>query len=238
MKYGQFCPIAKASEIIGEKWTILIIRELLMGARRFSDLERGLGQISPSVLTKRLALLDARGLIYRRQVSGRKGYEYLPTEACEQLLPILLSLGGWGMEWARTNMVQGDYDVDLLMLYLERSVDAGRLPGREGVIKFHFTDLPDMPDWWLVVGPGSTDVCSSDPGRDVDVFIHTSVAGMTEVWIGALPLREARASDALMLHGPPVLTRNIFNWLNASPFADVPSALEILGAAAKSRAGN
>lgn len=230
MEYGQFCPIAKASEIIGEKWTILIIRELLMGSRRFSDLQRGLGQISSAILTKRLTLLCDRGLVYRRRISGRKGYEYWPTESCEQLLPILLSLGGWGMHWARNNMVQGDYDVELLMLYLERSIIVDKLPGRTAVIKFHFTDIPDLPNWWLVVEPSGTDVCSTDPGRDVDIFFRTSVAVMTEVWIGTLSLRKAKAADDLMIHGPAALTRNLKDWLAASVFADLPSALEILAA--------
>lgn len=230
MEYGQFCPIAKASEIIGEKWTILIVRELLMGSRRFSDLQRGLGQISSAILTKRLTLLSDRGLVYRRRISGRKGYEYWPTESCEQLLPILLSLGGWGMQWARNNMVQGDYDVELLMLYLERSIIVDKLPGRSAVIKFHFIDIPDMPNWWLVVEPSGTDVCSTDPGRDVDIFFRTSVAVMTEVWIGTLSLRKAKAADDLMIHGPAALTRNMKDWLAASVFADLPSALEILSA--------
>ena len=93
MKYGQFCPIAKAGEILGEKWTILIIRELLMGGRRFSDLQRGLGDISPALLTARLKSLEGQGMLVKRRVSGGRTYEYFPTEACEALLPVLFALG-------------------------------------------------------------------------------------------------------------------------------------------------
>ena len=89
MEYGQFCPIAKASEIVGEKWTILIIRELLMGSTRFNQLQRGLGLISPTILTKRLAMLVERGMIIRKRIPGQRGFEYHPTEPCKELLPIL-----------------------------------------------------------------------------------------------------------------------------------------------------
>ena len=104
MEYGQFCPIAKATEIIGEKWTILIIRELLMGGSRFNELQRGLSLISPTILSKRLESLSQHGLIVKKEISGQKGYEYFPTESCKELLPVIRSLGDWGMRWARANL--------------------------------------------------------------------------------------------------------------------------------------
>ena len=104
MEYGQFCPIAKAMEILGERWTLLIVRELLMGARRFNELQRGLNLISPTILTKRLNDLADNGVILRRRIAGQRGFEYLPTEMCQQLLPVLLQLGEWGMRWARGGM--------------------------------------------------------------------------------------------------------------------------------------
>ena len=101
MQYNQFCPIAKATEILGERWTILILRELLMGARRFNTLQRGLGDISPALLTKRLSTLEEQGMVIKRRISGQKGFEYYPTEACESLMPVLHSLGEWGLIWAK-----------------------------------------------------------------------------------------------------------------------------------------
>lgn len=150
MEYGQFCPIAKASEIIGEKWTVLIIRELLMGAHRFRDLQRGLGTISPTLLTRRLAHLESHGLVIRRQIKGQKGHEYLPTDSCRTLLPILLALGDWGMRWARSNLTTKDYDVDLLITYLQRSIQPDKLPDGETIVRFKFTDMTEKADWWLV----------------------------------------------------------------------------------------
>ena len=123
MKYGQFCPIAKATEILGEKWTIIILREILMGGCRFNTLQRGLGGISPALLTSRLKSLEEQGMVVRRKVSGQKGYEYYPTEACQALLPVLISMGEWGLIWARHNVLDEDFDVDFLIFYLERSVD-------------------------------------------------------------------------------------------------------------------
>ena len=142
MEYGQFCPVAKATEIIGEKWTILIIRELLMGATRFNDFQRGLSLISPTLLSKRLDSLANRNLIMKKKIPGQKGYEYFPTQSCKELLPIIVSIGDWGMDWARSNLSVKDYDINLLMIYLERSVLPEKLIGNQTIIKFKFTLCP------------------------------------------------------------------------------------------------
>ena len=200
-----------------------------MGSHRFSELERGLGQISPTILTKRLETLDRYGLVYRRRIEGQRGYEYLPTDACQQLLPILLALGKWGMDWTRENMEAEDYDVELLMLYLERSIVADKLPGSKAVIRFHFTDFDEMRNWWVVVDGDAVDVCTTDPGKDIDVYINTNVRTMTEAWMGQTTYRKAKAAGAFEVHGPTALTRNIKSWLTDCVFADLPSPSEILG---------
>lgn len=102
MSYGQFCPIAKAMEVLGEKWTLLIVRELIMGSSRFNDIQRGVSHISPSLLTKRLLELESEGLLVKRRIPGQRGFEYLPTEACRELMPLLEQAGFWGMRWARS----------------------------------------------------------------------------------------------------------------------------------------
>jgi len=228
MKYGQFCPIAKASEILGEKWTILIVRELLMGSTRFNELQRGLGNISPTILTKRLGMLEAAGLVLRRRIRGQRGFEYLPTASCKELLPILLSIGEWGMRWAQSALTDGDYDVQLLMLYLERSIVPDKLPGGETIIKFHFSELGELADWWIVVTGSAVDVCTSDPGKDVDIYFTTTVRSMAEVWMGNRSYRAAIAADDLEVTGPRALTRNITEWMKPSAFADLPAAGDIL----------
>lgn len=227
-KYGQWCPVAKAMEILGEKWTILIVRELLMGSTRFSELQRGLGTISPTILTKRLNLLDEFGLVYRRRVQGQKGYEYIPTDACRQLKPVILALGSWGIQWTRDFMGDSDYDAGLLMLYLERSILPDKLPGSKCVIRFRFTDFYDQPNWWITVDGGNVEVCTSDPGLDVDVYITTTVKEMTEAWLGRSSYRRAKAEGNFDAVGPAVLTRNINVWLQNSVFADLPPPDAIL----------
>jgi len=227
MEYGQFCPIAKASEIIGEKWTILIIRELLMGSSRFNVFQRALGLISPTILTKRLNFLVEQGLAVKKKIPGQQGYEYFPTESCKQLLPVIKSLGDWGMRWARNNMQEDDYDVGLLMLYLQRSVRADKLAGNESIIRFKFTDLKEMKDWWLVAKPDEVDVCNKDPGKEVDAYFTSTVKTMIDVWMGDISYRKAVRSGDLKVVGHSILTKDIFSWLNKSVFADLPSADEI-----------
>jgi DNA-binding HxlR family transcriptional regulator len=227
MEYGQFCPVAKASEIIGEKWTILIIRELLMGARRFTDLQRGLGTISPTLLTRRLVYLEDRGMLIKKKIQGQKGYEYLPTESCQGLLPIILALGDWGMQWARANLSTRDYDVNLLMLYLQRSIMGEKLPHGKTVIRFKFTDMNEKADWWLIAGEAGTDICDKDPGKDVDVFFTTTVMTMADIWMGETTYRKAMNADKLSIVGPGVLVNNVSNWMSNSIFTELPSARDI-----------
>lgn len=219
MQYGQFCPIAKATEILGERWTFLIIRELLMGGRRFGELQRGLGAISPALLTSRLKSFEADGLVVKRRVSGLRGFEYHPTPACEALLPIVLAMGEWGLLWTRHKLTDLDFDIELLMLYLQRSVVPSEIPGQRAVIKFKFIDLDDPSDWWLLVDGANVDVCTSDPGRDVDVWITTTVRGMHDFWSGDLSYRAATSAGDMIVEGESSLTRRVTKWLLPSALA-------------------
>jgi DNA-binding HxlR family transcriptional regulator len=227
MEYGQFCPIAKANEILGEKWTILIIRELLMGGTRFNELQRGLSLISPTLLSKRLDSLAQHGLVLKKKIPGQKGYEYFATESCQELLPIIRSIGDWGMRWARSNLSEKDYDVELLMLYLKRSIIPEKLIGKETVIRFRFTDIKEYPDWWLVVQGNEMDLCVKDPGKEVDVYFTSSIKTMADIWMGENSYRKAQNDGEMKIVGDKALTRNITSWLANSIFADLPPASEI-----------
>lgn len=227
MEYGQFCPIAKAVEILGEKWTLLIVRELIMGSTRFNELQRGLSQISPTILTKRLNSLCDYGLVYKKKINGQQGYEYIPTESCKELQPVILALGHWGMRWTQGYLTEDDYDVELLMLYLQRSIMPEKLLGNESVIRFNFTDIKDLAAWWILVRDNNVDVCTKDPGMDVDIHFTCSIKTMINVWMGTIPYRTAVKNGELTVVGPTQLTRNIFSWLNISMFADLPAASQI-----------
>lgn len=218
MKYGQFCPIAKATELLGEKWTLLIVRELLMGSTRFNELQRGLSSISPALLSRRLVSLEENNLILKRKISGGRGYEYFATKPTEELLPILLSLGDWGMRWAKDYLSDEDYDVDFLMLYLNRSVVPENIPGRRAVIKFKFLDIEDNPDWWILVDGDNVDICIKDPGKDVDVYFTSTVKTLSDVWLGHTTYKEIIKNEDLLVVGDKKLTRNITSWLTSSLF--------------------
>lgn len=218
MNYGQFCPIAKATEILGERWTILIVRELLMGAHRFNELQRGLGDISPALLTNRLKSLAEQGIVARRKVSGRRGHEYIPTPACKALMPIIVSLGEWGLCFARDLLMDDDFDVDFLMFYLERSIDPKQLPGEQTVIRFKFTDLTEQREWWLLVDRDEVEICITPPVRDVDVYFTTTVRTMHDVWMGDRTYRDAVRAGDLLIEGELALTRNVSSWLRPSVF--------------------
>jgi DNA-binding HxlR family transcriptional regulator len=222
VKYGQFCPIAKATEILGEKWTFLLIRELLMGGRRFSELQRGLGDISPALLTARLKSLEEQGLLVRKRASGQRSFEYYPTEACEALMPVLVSLGEWGLLWARQNVIDADIDAEFLMLYLERSIDPSKLIGQECIIQFKFSDLVEQQDWWLLVKDHKVDLCITDPGKDVDIYFSCTLRTMHDVWMGDRTFSDAIKAGDLVVQGDPALMRTIKSWLKLSVFAHSP----------------
>ncbi len=219
MHYNQFCPIAKATEILGEKWTILIVREILMGGQRFNELQRGLGDISPALLTSRLKMLEEKGMIVRRKIPSQRGFEYFPTEACQALLPVILSLGEWALVWARHTILDEDFDVEFLMFYLERSIDPLKLVGNETVIKFRFKDLVEQPNWWLLVQNQKPQVCLKDPGKEVNVFFDCTVRTMHDVWMGDRTYKEAMKSGDLQIHGDSALTRNVQSWLMPATFS-------------------
>lgn len=227
MEYGQFCPIAKATEIIGEKWTLLIIRELLMGGTRFNELQRGLSQISPTMLSKRLDSLVGYGLVLKKKIPGQRGFEYFPTESCQELLPIIMSIGGWGMRWTRSNLIEEDYDVELLMLYLKRSIVTEKFIGKETVIRFKFTDIGKYPHWWLVVTGEKVDLCVNDPGKEVDVHFTTTVKTMIAIWLEDTTYKKARREGYLKVVGDKFFTQNITDWMANSVFKDLPSAKNI-----------
>ena len=139
--YGQFCPVAKSTEILGDSWSMLIVRELLLGSTRFSALERGLPRISPTVLNTRLKDLERNGVLVKRPLNGQRGHEYRLTPAGRELSGVIDALAVWGMRWARDEMADEDADVTFLMFDIQRNLITGALPDGETVLSFHFPDL-------------------------------------------------------------------------------------------------
>lgn len=229
IRYAQFCPVSKAAEVLGERWTILIVRELVMGTTRFNDFQRALSQISPSLLTKRLNQLEESGLVVRKCVPGQRRVEYHPTAAARELKPVIMSLGKWGMKWARGQMSDDELDVELLMFDLLRRIDASQLPGGQTVIKFHFRGLPKFGHWWMVLDEkGARELCVLNPGKKVDLELITDLRTMAHFWAGDLTLHSA-TGDSLQLKGNPTLIRTASAWLRPGTLAHIrpdPRSLE------------
>lgn len=227
MQYMQFCPIAKASELLCEKWTLLIVRELLMGGKRFNDFQRGMAAISPTMLTKRLNELTAAGIVIRKKIPNQRGYEYFLTEQGKELLPIIQQIGDWGMRWTRGQISDSELDIELLMVYLERSIQTDKLPDGAITICFNFTDREHLAKWWVMVDGNHKDVCTTDPGKEVDIWFNTDLRTMIEIWMGDISYKAAIRQQRLNLIGPSSLTANVSRWMSNSMFADIPAANEI-----------
>jgi DNA-binding HxlR family transcriptional regulator len=222
IRYGQFCPVAKAAEVLGERWTILILRELLLGTTRFSDLQRGLSQISPTLLTKRLNELQDCGLVMRKQLPKQRRLEYHLTAAGRELQPVVNGLGRWGMKWARGQMSDDELDVELLMQDFSRRIDATELPGGRNVIQFVFTGLTTFAHWWVVIEEkGDRELCLVNPGKGVDVQLRSDLRTLTEIWAGDTEIRAAKKDGRLQVTGNPVLIRTLPSWLRIGAHAKV-----------------
>jgi DNA-binding HxlR family transcriptional regulator len=224
--YHQFCPVAKAMELLDERWTMLVIRELLLGSRHFNDIRRGVPKMSPSLLSKRLHDLTRAGIVERRD-EGRE-VAYGLTAAGEELAPVVDKLGAWGMRWIGK---VGDEDLDpkLLMWDLHRHVDPAFVPPGRTVVSFRFNDVPaKIRDWWLVMTAEEVDVCDFDPGYDVAVSVTGSLRRMVQVWRGDLDWPAAIRSGLIQLEGPERFRRAVPKWFPASQFAQVPrSAVDL-----------
>ena len=219
--YGQFCPVAKATELLGERWVLLILRELLLGTHRYSEFQRALSRISPSMLTKRLKQLEHAGIIVRKAESGRKGHDYFLTPAGRELAPIVEHLAVWGMRWARGQLSDDELDVEFLMWDIQRRLQTDMLPDGETTLCFIFDDLTQFKNWWLVVRNGEVDLCTENPGKEVDLYIRSTVRNLVEVWEGDIEIRSAQRKQLLKTQGNTKLARTMSDWLGVCLYADV-----------------
>ena len=217
--YGQFCPVAVASEIFAERWTPVILRELVLGSRRFNDIQRGVPRISRALLVKRLRELAAHGVI-----SNADG-EYRLTEAGQELGEVVVHLGTWGARW--TAPVRRDrLDAKLLMWDMRRRIALERLPETRVVVRFDFRGVPAghkaPKTYWLVMERREVDVCVLEPGFEVDVYVDADLAALSRVWLGEIPIRQAIRDGAIDLNGERQAVRDFPSWLLLSTLAAVP----------------
>lgn len=217
--YNQFCPVAMAAEIVCAKWTPLVLRELLMGPARFNDLRRGVPKMSPTLLSKRLKELEQAGVISAR-AKGPGGAEYKLTESGEDLRDTIMSLGLWGQRWVESSLSLKNLDPSLLMWDMRRNIIPTSIPNRKCAIQFTYPELPaNRNTWWLVIDGADVDLCSVDPGFDIDLYVSGSLRSMTAVWMGHTTLKAEVDVGQIELTGDKTMARSIHNWLGLSPFA-------------------
>lgn len=216
--YGQFCPVAKAAEVVAARWTPLVLRELIAGSRRFSEIQRGVPLMSPSLLSARLKELEDAGVI-RSEGRGRgKGYDL--TEAGRELEPIIEALGVWGQRWVRTRVDRDDLDPSLLMWDVRRRVRPEEMPIERAVIEFHIRGVSSARRrWWLLIGEGEPDLCLTWPGHDTDLTVTAGIRALVDVWMGARDVREAIRSGDLTLEGSRALAKSFPEWFGLSSLA-------------------
>jgi len=217
--YFQFCPVAMAAEILCTRWTMVLVRELVAGSTRFNDLRRGVPRMSRTLLAQRLRELEAAGIVERHPVLGSQNVDYKLTAAGRDLVPVVEAFGIWGQKWVQTEPSLQNLDVSLLMWDMRRNLDPTPLPAKRVVLQLNFHDCPPAErNWWLVVEPsGHTDLCLTDPGFEVDLYVTTDLRTMTMVWMGLSTVRAAGAK--FELDGPRELIESMQQWLGLSPFA-------------------
>ena len=221
-RHKQFCPLAMASDVLSGRWTMMLLGELLRGTSRFNDLRRGLPRMSPALLSKRLKELEAAGLVMRSGPAGTADtVDYILTDAGLAVEPIVDAMGDWGHRWVTTQATMEHLDVRLLMWNLRRNLKTDPIPPGRSVVQFVYHDLPvDTRNWWLLVEPGrDTDLCSVEPGYDVDLYVNTDLRTMTEVWMGYAPAGRAIEDGRLLLVGNRALEATFQIWLGSSRYA-------------------
>lgn len=218
--YKQFCPVAMASEVLCTRWTMVLLRELVAGTTRFNDLRRGVPRMSPALLSTRLKELEQAGVVERKALKTDKGiYEYHLTEAGKDLRPVIEAIGIWGQKWVESSLSLKNLDPSLLMWDMRRNLDPSPLPQIRTAVQFMYSDLPSTKNlWWLVIEPdGEVDLCWSDPGFEINLYVTTDLRTMTAIWMGLSTIERER--DKIELLGDRQLAQTMQVWMGLSPFA-------------------
>ena len=215
--YAQYCPVAKASEVLGDRWTLLIVRELLGGASGFNELQRGLPGISRSVLTERMRALERAEVIKRRTGPKGRTLEYRLTPAGRDLQPVVHAIGEWGATWSVTEPHAEELDPYLLTVWMARHVDRQRLPPKRTVVQFDFRDPKQR--YWMVLEPAEVSVCLQYPGIDVDLEVVVDTSSLYRIYLGRAELSGAIRAGQLTMSGPRTLQRGLGHWFTWSAFA-------------------
>ena len=215
--YGQFCPIAMAAELLATRWTLVLLGEMLSGSTRFNEIRRGVPRMSTALLSQRLRELE------RAKVIIHENGEYRLTPSGEDLGPIVLGLGRWALKWVDTDCSLANLDVRLLMWNMRRNLRPNPLPGRRVVVEFHYPELPpDEGRYWLIISPGQpVDLCSIDPGYEIDLLVVAGLRAMTSAWMGMSGFNDELRAGRITLDGDATLSSTFVRWIGRSGLAEI-----------------
>ena len=218
--YGRYCPISMASDVLADRWTPLIVRELVLGNTRFNDIARGLPGISRSLLVKRLKHLERSRVLDRWPASTGQGSEYHLTPAGKDLFDVLMALGRWSVEWQYDELRFEDVDMVTLTWWMHRRVDRDALPPGRVVVEFVHT-TPHRQSIWVVLEHAGASVCKQHPGFPTDVTVTASTAALAEVFGGRDTWSAALRDGRIDAQGRREYVRALRRWFLPSPFAEI-----------------
>ena len=215
--YGQYCPIALGAEIFAERWTPIVIRNLLTGCDSFSTILDGAPGMPRSVLSQRLRLLERKGVVERRCAGRRVSYHL--TDCGHELAEVCYALGVWGARWLEHT--PSDLDAYLALWFFARSVDREALPDHRVVVRFDLTDASRPNRYWVLLDRSSSEVCATRPGYEEDLVVTTDARWLLRWHTGRVDLASARRAGGMVFTGSRSLIREFASWGGLSPFAGV-----------------
>ena len=213
--YGQFCPIARASEIFAERWTPLILREIMQGRHHFNEMLRGLHGLSPTLLGERLRRLERAGIVEARPNPAGRGYTYHLTPSGEQLSDVVKALGTWGQQWLEIG--REHLDPDFLMWAVYSHLPEDQLPPHRQVVRFDFAR--PRRSYWIVLRRPDPDLCYTDPGFGDDLVVRGDLEALVRVYLGEIELSSARAAGLIQVEGSRQVAAALPRWFPRSSFA-------------------
>ncbi|CAN5198122.1 helix-turn-helix domain-containing protein [soil metagenome] len=216
--YGQFCPISRALEVLGERWSLLIVRDLLCGANRFNDLARCNPRLSRTLLTKRLRQLERAGIV------EHVGDQYLLTPAGKELEPVVFGIGAWGAKWQFDDPRDSELDPQLLMWWVHTRLDFSDVPVPRVVFEFRFSDVAER--YWILHDTQGPSVCTFDPGFGIDAMIESDLSSLYEVWLGKLDLRAAIRTGRVKVTGSTPIVRRLPDIFELSHIAGLVASVD------------
>lgn len=222
---GSLCPAMASADILGDKWTLLLLREMFLGTTRFGGFQKAIPRMSPSILSKRLKTLEAAEIIIRKSAPSSQAADYKLTRSGRELGPIVENMAIWGMRWRKRSIAAQDCDVGGFMWDFHRTLNTEGLPDGETVILVQISDRTDLNTWWVIANGDSVDLCPTDPGHDVDVYLTATLANLIALWLGDMGVREAVEAQTIFLDGPRHLTNTAQDWMAQSPLVGVKPAL-------------